>query len=172
MTSRLRRHVLCTTFVAFFLSSCAEVQHMKTDGRSCRPTLLGTVELFLEGMRETSVALLKMAIPESWSVWAIFGEGSISKGQVNVHEIIRYLGAGRDDNVGISYDLDSVSDTQIATVKIVRVERTVEIIKPGKKVEEAEVEVYRRSFRVTFVPLTNCIMDVQKIESEWVRTKE
>ncbi len=161
----MKRLTLALVAVAVLTASCASDSTFRADSevvkqriKQCSDTPQNAISMFLQGIKEFSLALLRAAIPEKSSLYGVFGNNDERRGQ----EIVRQISAHPEvieEGGSCSCSLLSMRDTGDQNEKIVEVKRAVVI--------GDDLHNYKRAFRVRFEPNGNCILQIDPIGPKW-----
>ena len=150
--------------LAVSVASCTTGPRLSADGtpetKRCSDTPANAVSAFIQGIRELSLALLRAVTPEGSSLYGIFGNNDEQRGE----RIIRQMVAHPEDPTeggSCTCSVLGVTDTADPQVKIVVIKRATMV---GDDFRD-----YKRSFRVRFEELGNCILNIDPIEQRWER---
>ncbi|MFA6519940.1 MAG: hypothetical protein WCT41_03935 [Candidatus Paceibacterota bacterium] len=127
--------------------------------KMCSDSPHNAISVFVQGVKEFSIALLRAVTPDGMSLYKIFGSGDESRGKEVIREISEHpeLSGG---NRSCACKLLSMTDTADPNEKIVVIKRAATV--------EDDVRDYKRSFRVHFGD-GNCVLTVEPVESKWER---
>lgn len=154
----MRRLTLALLAVAVLATSCASTRHEAV--KHCGDTPKNAVGVFLQGIKEFSLALLEAVTPDGSSLYGIFGNNDKSRGK----EVVRQISANPEvveEGGSCSCSLLSVKNTGDPNEKIVEVKRDI-VVGDG-------LHNYKRAFRVRFEPRGNCIVRIDLIDQKWER---
>lgn len=152
--------------VAVLAASCASDSTFRADSetvkriKQCSDTTQNAVSIFLQGIKEFSLALLEAMTPEGSSLYEIFGNNDKRRGR----EVVRQISANPEvveEGGSCACSLLNMVDTPDPNVKIAAVKRVVMV---GDDPRD-----YKRSFRVRFEPKGNCILQIDPIGHKWER---
>lgn len=149
--------------VAVLTTSCASVSTFRADGeavKQCSDTPQNAISMFLQGIKEFSLALLEAVTPEGSSLYGIFGDNDKRRGK----EVIRQISANPEvveEGGSCTCSLLNMTDTSDPNVKMATIKREV--------VVGEELRDYKRAFRVRFEPRGNCILQIDPIGQKWER---
>lgn len=154
---------------AVLMASCAtgpnqgaDVSH-KAESKQCSDTQRNAITLFMQGLKEFSLALLNMVTHEETSLKEIFGGGDAQRGAEVVRQIVANPEvSGESGSCACSFL--SMTDTDDPDRKIVWVKRVI--------AGDDDVHDYKRSFNVQFETHSNCILAIDPIDTKWERIIE
>ncbi len=154
----MRRLTLALLIVAVLAASCASTR--REAAKQCSSTPQSAISVFLQGIKEFSMALLEAMTPEGSSLYGIFGNNDKSRGR----EIVRQISANPEvveEGGSCACSLLDMADTPDPNVKMVVVKRIVMV---GDDPRD-----YKRSFHVRFESNGNCILQIDLIDQKWER---
>lgn len=146
-------------------ASCTTNHRIGTEGapevKQCSDTPKNAINIFLQGIKEFSLSLLRAVTPEGSSLYGIFGNNDEERGQ----EVIRQMAAhpiNPKEGGSCVCSVLSMTDSDEPQTKVVVVKRVV-------MTADGDLEDYKRSFRVHFEGHGNCILHIDPVESKWER---
>lgn len=152
--------------VAVLAASCKSTTALRPydeaakQAKQCSDTPKNAISVFLQGIKEFSLALLEATTPEGSSLYGIFGNNDTSRGK----EVIRQISANPEvveEGGSCMCSLLNMTDTSDPNVKMTTIKREV--------VVGEELRDYKRAFRVRFEPRGNCILQIDPIGQKWER---
>lgn len=163
----MRRFVLGSLMaISVLVASCAtgpnqsaDVPH-KAEAKQCSDTPRNAITIFMQGLKEFSLALLNMVTHEKTSLREIFGGGDAQRGA----EVVRQIAANPEvsgESGSCACSFLSMTDTDDPNRKIVWIKRVITV--------DDDVRNYRRSFNVQFETHSNCILAINPIDTKWER---
>jgi hypothetical protein len=140
-----------------------------TDGeiKVCSPSPMETVGLFIEGIMQFNLTVLKSLIIPGISLFAVFGDGDEKKGMKVSEVLYHHPEKLNGKNVGSAFEVKSV-DSDGNGRHVVLIERYSQIIeeKIGGQ-EHVTAETSERRFSALLDPRGNCLANVRPIDNDW-----
>jgi len=146
--------------VLLFAGCAMVVRQPAVEGKRCGDTPQHVILIFLQGIAEFSLRLIKAVIPEGISAFAVFGDGDPKRGQEVVRELLRHPEVSAESETGSTYELEQIVETQAPEKFVVAVRRETE-----------DGQVYTRSFLVRLDVTVNCILNVKPLGPHWTRVR-
>ena len=153
----MKRLTLALLAIAVLAASCASGPTLRHD-KQCSDTPRNAISVFLQGIREFSLALLEAMTPDGSSLYGVFGNNDVRRGR----EVVRQISANPEvveEGGSCACSLLSMSDTRDQNMKIVSVKRSVMV--------GDDLRNYKRAFRVRFEPSGNCILQIDPLDQKW-----
>lgn len=154
----MKRLTPALVLVAILAASCASIPREAV--KQCSDTPQNAISVFLQGIKEFSLTLLRAVIPEESSLYRVFGNNDERRGR----EVVRQTSAHPElsgEGGGCSCSFLSMKDTSDPNEKIVEVKRDVVI--------GDDLRNYKRFFRVRFESDGNCVLQIDPIGQKWER---
>lgn len=151
--------------VSMLVASCATTSITtenvaRESTKECSGEQRNALTMFLQGMAELDLSLMREAVAEGMSLFGVFGDSDARRGR----EVVRQIAANPavvGEGGSCTCSLLDMSDTADPNVKIIRLKRLVTV---GDDLRE-----YKRTFRVRFAPHGNCILTIDSVDTEWIR---
>lgn len=157
----MRRAIICF-LAAVLVAGCAALQPEHEGIEKCSNSPKNSVTVFLRGMSEFSLGLLRSVTPKGSSLWKVFGDGNEKRGEAVVRELIKHPEL-TDGTKGCLCSLLQMQNTADPHEKIVTIKRITFD-------DDDREHDYRRSFLVRFdSDGGNCITRIDAVEKKWVR---
>ena len=151
--------------MALLVSGCAR---LFTPRSQCGETPRRAIELFLDGVSSFNIGLIVKVIAGGLHPFEVFGGGNRARGREIVRQLIRHYAEERGNLVDSTYHFVVEIATDVPDEKRVVIERRVKVTHMEDEMRET-FELYRRTFRVRFAPLSHCITEVKMTDPEWIR---
>lgn len=156
------KQLMLVVAVSALVASCASDPSSRAGAppKQCSDTAQNAISVFLQGIKELSIALLRAATPEGTSLYGVFGNNDERRGE----EVILQMAAhpvNPKEGRSCYCSVLSMIDTTDPHIKIVVVKRTV--------TADEDMHDYKRTFRVRFQENGNCILNIDPVEQKWER---
>lgn len=167
MPRRLLGPVLALFFSAVLAGCAAFSSRPAADAKRCAETPQNAVTMFLQGIAEFSLRLIKAVLPDGVSAFTVLG-GDEAHGREVARQLFRHpevIPPG--SSVGMVPSLAAMEHLGHNEWRVT-IEREDLVTVDGR---EDEIKFYRRRFLAMFDPKGNCITAVRALDPEWQRIR-